>query len=156
VTDRDWVGEPVNPAEQPGTRVVLPDGTLEVHCALLRCLWVHRKPPVSRWVIPTADIADPTSLDRSITAAITERHLRIERALHDHLAGHDPVEWVTELVEARRERTDLIRSMVTTAEHAIAEEGVTRPTRDRIINRVLFGHPDGRDALDPWPPRVPR
>jgi hypothetical protein len=162
VTDRDWVGAPVNPASQPGMQVVLPDGTTEVHCALLQCLWVHREPPTTRWQVeleplppgrmPTDRV--PDRIGAAITAAVVARHKRIEQELHDHLAGHDPVEWVTELVEARRERTDLIRSTVATVELALRGEGVTRDTRERVVSSLLYGHPDGRHARMAPPERI--
>lgn len=65
------------------------------------------------------------------------RYLNQQPGMRETLL-HDPVQHA---------QTELMRRTLAAMEHAMADEGVDEEARRRVVNRVVWGEPDGlRDA----------
>jgi hypothetical protein len=147
MTDTDWIDELSDP---PGIRTLMPDGSEEFRCPLVKCAWVHREPPPRQWgPIKAPPPLTAEDISNLISEALAARHAQVEQVLAKHLASHPPAEWVAELMEARRGRTDLflVRSTLSTINMVLRGEGIPRGVIDRVMRCLLYGHQDGPDAM---------
>lgn len=72
-------------------------------CPVDGCTWAHTEPPLD---VPEMALAGVFGPGVMASVARTQRHERIERALHQHLEGHPRVDFVrtiTRLEKALRE-----------------------------------------------------